>query len=427
MPDLASPPAPPRRATFAAPSVSSDAPGGARPSAAPPISAGELLAAPAPTRLVSLDAFRGLTIIGMILVNNPGTWSAMFGPLKHAPWHGWTPTDLVFPFFLFIVGVSIALAYARPLAENRPRGPLAVKASRRALWLFALGVLMAAFPFFSFTDGAVAGRDYSMLRIMGVLQRIAVCYLAAVLLHLYASRRALWVTLWGILVAYTVLLLFVPVPMLGRPHIDLAGSTWPAWLDRQILTSDHLYAGSTPPRTSDPEGLASTLPAIASTLFGLWAGLRLLRDDLTGEQKVLHLLLAGAGLVTLGYLWSWALPLNKQLWTSSYAVFTAGQALCGLGAFYWLFDLRGKGRWAHPLVVYGVNAITVFVLSGIVAKTLGAVRIAPDLPLQKAIFDTVFRPLGPIKVASLLYALTWIGGFYGLLSWMHRRRWIVKV
>ncbi len=400
---------------------------GAAPAAAPPVDAGALLAAPSPTRLVSLDAFRGATIVGMILVNNPGTWGAIFGPLKHADWHGWTPTDLVFPFFLFIVGVSIALAYARPLAENRPRGPLAAKATRRALWLFALGVGMAAFPFFVFPDGALAPRDYGMLRIMGVLQRIAVCYLAAVGLYLYAPRRVVWTALWTILVGYTVLLLAIPVPGVGRPEIDFAGSTWAAWLDRQILTPAHLYAGSSPPRTSDPEGLVSTLPAIASTLFGLWAGLRLLRDDLTGEQKVLHLLLAGVALVALGYLWSWALPLNKPLWTSSYAVFTAGQALCGLGVFYWLFDLRGKGRWAHPLVVYGVNAITVFVLSGLVAKTLGAIHVAPDLPLQKAIFETVFKPLGPIKVASLLYALTWIGLWYAILAAMYRRRWIVKV
>lgn len=399
----------------------------AEPSATPPVAREARLAAPAPTRLVSLDAFRGITIIGMILVNNPGTWGAIFGPLKHAPWHGWTPTDLIFPFFLFIVGVSIALAYAKPLAEGRPKGPLATKATKRALWLFALGVLMAAFPFFAFTDGQVAGRDYGMLRIMGVLQRIALCYLAVVLLHLFAPRRAVWGTLWALLIGYTILLAFVPVPHLGRVELDVKGSTWPAYVDWRLLTPAHLWGGADPPRTWDPEGLLSTLPAIATTLFGLWTGLGLLRSDRTGEQKVLRMLLAGVGLVCLGYVWDLVLPINKALWTSSYAVFTAGQAMCALGVFYWLFDVRGHGRWAHPMVVYGVNAITVFVLSGLVAKTLGAIHVDPDTSLQKAIFDTVFRPIGPVKVASLAYALVWIGSFYVLLSWMYRRRWIVKV
>ena len=386
-----------------------------------------LLPTASPQRLVSLDAFRGLTIVGMVLVNNPGTWGAIFAPLKHAPWHGWTPTDLVFPFFLFIVGVAIALAYARPLAEDRPRGPLARKATTRALWLFALGVLIAAFPFFSFVDGQAVGRDYGMLRILGVLQRIALCYLAATLLHLYAPRRVTWGLLWAVLIGYTVLLVAVPVPGLGRPELEFKGSTWPAWLDRRLLTPAHLWAGADPPRTWDPEGLLSTLPALATTLFGLWTGLGLLRRDRTGEQKALAMLLAGVGLVCLGYAWDLVLPINKSLWTSSYAVFTAGQAMCGLGVFYWLFDVRGHTRWAHPLVVYGVNAITVFVLSGLVAKTLGAIHVDADTSLQGAIFNTVFRPIGPLKVASLAYALAWIASWYAVLAWMYRRRWIVKV
>lgn len=403
------------------------APAPARPSA--PLLLPDAVAAP--QRLVSLDAFRGLTIVGMILVNNPGTWGAIYAPLRHAAWHGWTPTDLIFPFFLFIVGVSIVLAFDRALEKGQARGTLARKAGGRALWLFAFGLLMAAWPFFTFSDGTVALRDLSTLRIPGVLQRIAVCYLAAALLYLYAPRRTRHLVLWGLLVLYTLALLFVPVPGLGRPEIEFKGSTLPAWVDRHTLGMGHLWAGADPPRTWDPEGVLSTFPAIATTLFGLWAGERLRRDG-PGERKALHLLLAGAGLVTLGYVWSLALPINKSLWTSSYAVFTAGQAMCALGACYWLIDLKGHTRWAAPFVTYGINAITVFVMSGIVAKLLGAIRVpggetGAGIPLQKAIYDGVFAPLGPDQFTSLLYALVWITAWYGVLRWMQRRGAVIRV
>ena len=387
------------------------------------------LAPAPPERLLALDVFRGATIVGMILVNNPGTWGAIYAPLEHAAWHGWTPTDLIFPFFLFIVGVALVLALRKPLAAGAPRGPLVGKAAKRAAWLFGFGLLMAAFPFFTFDGGVVAGRDYGLLRIPGVLQRIALCYLAAVALYLYLPRKTRHGVLWAILVGYTLLLLFVPVPGLGRPEIDFKGSTLPAWFDRVTLGMNHLWGGATPPRTWDPEGLLSTLPALATTLFGVWAG-EVFTSARTAERKVLALLLAGVGLVVLGYVWALALPLNKSLWTSSYAVFTAGQALCALGATYWLVDVKGYRRGAHPFVVYGVNAITVFVMSGVVAKTLGAIRVPfgdGDAPLQKAIYEGVFAPLGPPKFTSLLYALAWIGAWYVVLAWMHRRRLFVKV
>ena len=400
----------------------------------------ETVLPPRPARLVSLDAFRGATIVGMILVNNPGTWGAIYGPLKHAPWHGWTPTDLIFPFFLFIVGVSLVLAFNGALARGTDprtdRRVLLRKAAVRAAWLFGFGLLMALWPYFTFdADTAALGlRDLGTLRIPGVLQRISVCYLAAAALYLYASPRTLWTVLWTILVGYTLLLLFVPVPVLGRPEIDNAGSTLGAWLDRLILTRGHLYAGATPPRTWDPEGLLSTLPAVGTTLFGLWTGL-VLASARTAERKALTLLVAGVGLVVLGYVWNLALPINKALWTSSYAVFTAGQAMCALGALYYLVDVRGADaprlrRAVQPFVVYGVNAITVFVMSGIVSKFLSAWKVTgPDGPrsLQKALFETVFVPLGSLKTASLLYALVWITCWYGVLLWMYRRKIFIKV
>ena len=425
----------PRPAPMAAPPGTADALPLARsaaPSAAPlaaPASVPASALLPGPERLTSLDAFRGATIIGMILVNNPGTWGAIYAPLKHAAWNGWTPTDLIFPFFLFIVGVSTALAFHRALGRGATRASLAGKAGRRALWLFGFGVFMAAFPFFTLEDGAVAGRDYGTLRIMGVLQRIALCYLGAALLYLYASRRARHVTLWALLVGYTLALLFIPVPGAGYPVLNIPAYTLPAWFDRLVLTKPHLWGGAG--KVWDPEGLLSTLPALGSTLFGIWAG-EVFLSKRTGEAKALLLLLAGVALVVLGYVWDWALPINKSLWTSSYAVFTAGQALCALGAFYWLIDLKGYRRWAQPLVVYGVNAITVFVMSGIVAKTMSAIRVpggegSAGVPLQKAVFDSVFAPLGPPKLASLLFALTWIAAWYGVLYVMYKRETLIKI
>jgi len=380
-------------------------------------------------RLVSLDAFRGATIVGMILVNNPGTWSAIFAPLKHAEWHGWTPTDLVFPFFLFIVGVSLVLAFDRALARGASRGDLLRKAAVRAAWLFGFGLLMALWPFFTYDDGVVGLRDLSMLRIPGVLQRIAVCYLAAATLYLYTSRRTLWTVLWTILVGYTLVLLFVPVPVLGRPEIDHPGSTLGAWIDRVVLGTNHLWGGAVPPRTWDPEGILSTFPALATTLFGVWAGF-VLASARTADRKAIVLLVGGFLLLCLGYVWALALPLNKALWTSSYAVFTAGQALLALGTLFFLVDIKGWRRGVQPFVVYGMNAITVFVMSGTVAKLLGAWKVmGPDGPrsLQKAIFETVFVPLGPPKVASLLYALVWVTCWYGVLLWMYRRKVFIKV
>lgn len=393
------------------------------------------LAAPAPPptgveprsrRLFSLDAFRGATIVGMILVNNPGTWGAIYPPLKHAPWHGWTPTDLVFPFFLFIVGVAIALAYGRALEKGAGTSEMVRKAAVRALWLFGLGLMMAYYPFFS-TD-PLRVRSVEMLRIPGVLQRIAVCYFAASLLYLYARPRARWLWLWGLLVVYWLAMALIPVPGVGAGHLDVPRDTLAAFVDRAVLGANHLWAGAG--REWDPEGVLSTLPAIASTLFGVWAG-GVFASERADETKALHLLLAGFALLVLGYVWNGVFPINKGLWTSSYAVFTGGMAMCFLAVFYWTMDLKGYRKWGQPFVEYGVNAITVFVMSGIVAKTLGAIKVAgadgSPTSLQSWIYQTVFAPLGPPEFSSLLYALTWITLWFLVLHVMYKRGVVIKV
>ena len=381
---------------------------------------------PGRSRLLSLDAFRGITIVGMILVNNPGTWGAIYPPLRHAAWHGWTPTDLVFPFFLFIVGVAITFAYDRRLAEGRPKAPLAAKAARRAALLFAFGLFMAAFPFFEFYQG-FALRDFSTLRIPGVLQRIAVCYLAATLLFLYAKPKTEYVTAGVILVGYWLALLFVPAPGYGAGQLAPPEATLPAYVDRLIFGS-HLWSAAD--RMWDPEGFLSTFPALVTTLLGVWTG-RLLRSDRLPEQKTLLMLLAGVTLAAAGAAWGWFFPVNKQLWTSSFVVLTGGLALCTLGVCHWLTDVKGFRRWVQPFVVYGVNAITVYVLSGLLADLLGTIRLAgPDgttVSLQSAIFRNVFAGAGSPELASLLYAVTWVVGWYFVLLWMYRKNIILKV
>ncbi|HEY5564306.1 MAG TPA: DUF5009 domain-containing protein [Rhodothermia bacterium] len=380
-------------------------------------------------RLVSLYFFRGATIMLMILVNNPGTWSAVYPPLRHAEWHGWTPTDLVFPFFLFIVGVAIVLAFTRRLERGITRKELLQKAAGRTVVLFALGLFMAAWPFFTFYPEFGVRPSFDQLRYMGVLQRIALCYFAASAIFLFCKERTQLVWLIGLLVVYWLALALIPVPGYGAGQWNDPVSTLPAFVDRLILGGDHLWVGAD--REWDPEGLLSTLPAIGTTLFGVWTGLLLVGKD-GAHTKVARLLVRGCALVAVGYVWNWFFPINKGIWTSSYSVFTAGQAMCCLGICYWVVDVRGWKKWTQPFVEYGVNALTVFFISGIVAKSLGILKVATDsngdpVSLHSWIYRTIFEPLASPMNASLLFAITWIVAWYVVLHFMYKRGIIVKV
>ena len=385
-----------------------------------------------PRRLVSIDVFRGMTVMGMILVNNPGDWGHVYAPLLHAAWHGWTPTDLVFPFFLFIVGTAIVLALGRRVEAGAPRGQLVSKIVRRSAVLFALGLFLSGYPF-----GLFGSRTFERLletwRIPGVLQRIAICYLVVSLMFLFLSRRTLKLCAVVFLVGYWALMTLVPVPGVGAPDLDSKGDHLAGYIDRAVF-GNHLWISA---KVYDPEGLLSTVPALATTLFGVFAGL-LLASGRTLEQKVLRLFVQGSLLVVLGYVWSGVLPLNKALWTSSYAVFTAGQAMCALALCVWFFDGEGgtssgraspsRQRLARPFVLYGINAITVFVGSGVLARTLAGLKFGePERSLQKHLYSTVFEPLLPPHAASLSYAIAWILGWYAVLWWMDRRGLVIKV
>jgi len=363
-----------------------------------------------PGRLTSLDAFRGLTIAGMILVNNPGSWSYVYAPLRHAEWHGWTPTDLIFPFFLFIVGVAIPFSFRKRLERGDARGDLVRHVLRRSGILFGLGLLMAAYPRF----------DLANLRIMGVLQRIGLVYLVAAPAFLYLGRKGRGALAVILLLGYWALMTQVPVPGFGRGDLSPDGNL-AAYLDRLVF-GHRLWQD-----TWDPEGLLSTLPAVVTSILGLFTGEWLLTRRAAGG-KALGLVGAGVAGLALGLLWGRSFPINKSLWTSSYVLFTAGAGLLLLAFFYWSMEGRGWKRWTLPLQVFGMNAIAVFVASGLVAKQMGLVRVGSEkVPLKTWLFDHAFASwAGPLN-GSLLFALSYVLAWLAVLWVLYRRRIFIKI
>jgi predicted acyltransferase len=344
-------------------------------------------------RLLSLDVFRGLTIAGMILVNNPGTWRAVYPPFTHADWHGWTPTDLIFPFFLFVVGVSITLALAPRLEHRESAARLIVRIMRRSAILFALGLFLAGFPDF----------NLATIRIPGVLQRIAVCYLTVSLLFLLTTARTQAVVMAGVLLGYWALMALVPVPGFGAGDLGKEGNL-AAYLDRTLL-GPHIWRAA---KVYDPEGVLSTVPAIATTLAGVLTG-HWLRSSRSVSAKTRTMGAAGVAALLLGLLWNRWFPINKSLWTSSYVVFTAGAALIALAAGYWLIEIKGSTWWTAPFAVLGVNALAVFFLSTLLAILLIRVRVHDSggqlRSLQAVLFEALFAPWATVTAASLAWAL----------------------
>ena len=337
-------------------------------------------------RLVSLDVFRGATIAAMILVNDPGSWQYVYPPLRHAEWHGWTFTDLIFPFFLFIVGVAIVFAFSRRLEQNVPQIELYKKIIRRTLILFALGLFLNGFPFF----------NLSTLRIMGVLQRIAVCYFFASVVFLHMRFPTPFGVAVALLFIYWALMEWIPVPGIGAGVYE-KGANFAAYIDSLILKG-HMWKYT---KTWDPEGIISTLPAISTTLFGVLTG-HLLRSKKERVEKTALMLIYGNLALLIGSIWNVWLPINKNLWTSSYSVFMAGMAMITLGIIYYIVDVKGYRKGTRPFVIYGMNAIAVYVLSGIVAKTTIIIKVASPsgepISLKTWIYENIFLPLlGPLN------------------------------
>jgi predicted acyltransferase len=377
-------------------------------------------------RLLSLDVFRGMTIAGMVLVNNPGTWSQIYSPLKHAEWHGATPTDFVFPFFLFIVGLSITLALGKRVESGGINRDIYTKIFRRALIIFALGLFLAVFPFYNFTSGEWL--DISNVRIMGVLQRIAVCYLVASLIFIRTNWKQQAIISGALLLVYWALMTLINVPGCEITTFNDKACNLAAYLDRVILTENHIWKSS---KVFDPEGLLSTIPAIATTLAGVLCGhwLRSRRDD---YERVAAMFFFGVVLTALGWAWNFWFSINKSLWTSSYVLYTAGLALCFLGFCYWLVDIKNYKKWAKPFVIFGVNALALFVFSGLMAKLFGIIKIGAgaegkSISLQKWIFDSIFLPLASPINASLMYAISYILLWLFLMWLLYRKRIYIKV
>ena len=364
-------------------------------------------------RMTSLDVFRGLTIAGMILVNNPGTWDAIYSPLEHSKWHGWTPTDLVFPFFLFIVGVSITLALSRRAEGGGSRRDLYLKIVRRAVIIFALGLLLSDFPY----------NDPATFRIPGVLQRIAVCYLFASVIFLNTTWRAQAAITAALLLAYWAILTFVPAPGFAAGDLSMPGSI-ASYVDRGVFgrhTWKPLY---------DPEGILSTTGALATTLAGVLTGqyLRTRREPL---EKVAAMFVAGTGCVVVGWAWNYWFPVNKALWTSPYVVLTTGMALQLLAACYWLVDIKRLRRWSLPFAVFGTNALAVFFLTGIFARLLTLIKLngadGRQVALQTVIFRNLFASWASPVNASLAFAVCFVLLWLGLMAILYRRGIFIKV
>lgn len=357
-------------------------------------------------RLISLDAFRGITVAGMLLVNNPGS-EPSYSQLDHAAWSGWTFTDTIFPFFLWIVGVAMTLSFAKRIEQGADRMRLLMHVARRAAIIYLLGLLLAGFPYY----------HLERIRVVGVLPRIAVCYLIASVVFLFAGWRTQIFAILALFATYWLLMTLYPVPGLGAGHWE-KGSNFAAYVD-QMLLHGHMW-GQT--KTWDPEGIVSTLPAIGTTLLGALAG-QLLRNR---EGRVKWILASGVALFALGELLSLWMPINKSLWTVPYTLLMAGLASLEFLLLYWIIDQKGWRRWAAPFLIFGSNAIVIFVLSGVVGRLLMLIKVGRQ-SLGSFIYGNFFAPLASQKNASLLYALAFVSLLFAVAWFLHWRRWFLKV
>ncbi len=368
-------------------------------------------------RLVSLDAFRGATIAGMILVNNPGTWSAIYPQLEHAEWNGWTFTDWIFPFFLWIVGVALTISFSSRLERGFTRKQMLLQVFRRFLIIFGIGLFLAGFPSF----------NVATIRILGVLQRIAICYLVSSIVVLYGKglrTQILWLV--GLLLSYWLIMKLVPVPEIGTGVME-RGKNLSAYVDR-IFLSGHMWWQT---KTWDPEGIVSTLPAVATTLFGVLTG-HFLRGNLSKEEKTSWMFVAGNILLLTGATLDMWLPINKSIWTTSYSIFMAGWALVCFALFYWLIDVKGYKRWPTPFIILGMNAIAIYSLSEFIGKLYTSVIVfrQPDgteSSLQELIFKSLFLPLASPVNASLMFALCFLLFIFSLAWIMWKKKWFIRV
>jgi predicted acyltransferase len=378
-------------------------------------------------RLVSLDVFRGITIMGMILVNNPGSWGSIYPALEHASWNGVTPTDYIFPFFLFIVGVAITLSLTKRKERGDDQKKLILQIFRRAIMIFLIGMVLQGFPYF----------NLSTIRIPGVLQRIAVVYFFASFIFIKSNWKTQAYIAGGLLIFYWIIMTAIPVPGYGTPNLyipvimdangnPLFAPNLAGWLDNLLLPG-HLWKST---KVWDPEGLLSTIPAISTALSGVLLG-AWLRTNNDKTTKIVWMFIFGSLGIVLATIIDMWFPINKSLWTSSYVLFNSGMALHFFALCYWFIDVKGITWWTKPFVVYGTNAIAVFFLSGIGARLMNLIKVTNDVgievSLQNFLFDKFFLSwLVPIH-ASLAWALMYVVLWLGLMWILYAKKIFIKV
>ena len=396
-------------------------------------------------RLLSLDVFRGLTVAGMLLVNDPGTWSAIYPPLEHAAWHGWTPTDLIFPFFLFIAGVTTHLSLTARRARGDDEAAIRRQIIRRGLLIFLFGFLVNGFPYF--TWGYVAGIAHPSFlervvdrlyhwRIMGVLQRIGLAYMFGALLSQGRTLKQQVTTIVVLLFGYWFAMTALPVPdsgAMGQLVLGDAPKTMAAWWDRLLLDwsrfglGNHLWVSS---QTWDPEGIFSTIPAIGTAMLGNLAG-QWLAVKRSLSERLNGMFAVGSLGMMVGIMWNWSFPINKSLWTSSYVVFAAGMAAVAIATIMWIVDVHRIQGWTKPFVVYGMNPMVAFVGSGVMARCIYSIfTVTYDgkrIPLQAGIYRALFASwLEPVN-ASLAFAITFVTFWFLILYVLYRKKIFFKV
>jgi predicted acyltransferase len=392
-----------------------------------------------PERLLSLDVFRGMTVAGMLLVNNPGSWAAIYPPLEHAAWHGWTPTDLIFPFFLFIVGITTELSLRARRDRGDDDGAILRQILRRGALIFLFGFLLSGFPFFTvppaMPDASFLERVVHRIehwRVLGVLQRIGLAYVFGGLFTWRTTLRQQFAILVVLLFGYWALMTMVPVPdtgVAGRFVLDQPDRLLSAWLDRTILGTDHLWVGA---KTWDPEGLLSTIPAIATMMLGTFAGRWIAYRERPLTDRLAGVFAVGALTMMLGLVWHWVFPINKSIWSSSYVLFTAGMGAVSLATCMWIIDVMQWRRWTLPFVIYGTNPMLAFLGSGLMARVISSIWTWEDaagarISAQGFVFNTMYASWLPPREASFAYALSFVALWFLMLWGAWKRGFVLKV
>lgn len=390
----------------------------------------QTLAALPAQRLLSLDVFRGVIITAMVLVNNPGSWSYVYGPMSHAKWHGWTLTDLIFPFFVFIIGISISIVMNRSSSSSIDKVVMMKTALIRCIKLIALGLFLAVF-YYDFSNPKFDWFEQQILsiRYMGVLQRLGVIFFATVCIVLWFKQVGRAFVMVALLLGYWAALMWVPYGdsntgvFVGQ--LDF-GNNLTAWLDYKLFAAENLYYSTAVPFAFDPEGVLSTLPAIAGAIAGVFTGELLLNKQLPLMKKVISMLVAGLSCLLVAKLWSVYLPINKSIWTSSFVVMSTGWALISLSLLTYIVDIKKAKSWTAPFVVFGANAIAFYMFSAVVARLLIMLPIA-GTTLQGWLYQQVFQPLFGNYFGSLMFAITFCLCSFFVMNWLFKKRIFFKV